>query len=657
MDHNYNKQQTEIPLNELTNEQSEENLQPTLQSIDEHMRMLIGMFAEHGERLAQLEARSSRSTTPIDAAKTQQLNTPMVNRDEDGQHYAFTSVRRDQPKHPRFSVVKEARQSQESLKPYSREDSNEKEPLSEDMEENLLNHRRQSQIYAASQPDPQQRLVQRLEFDQRRVESVSQYFTRRHSLLEHLTFYDYFRWRETANTYQRSFESDWKHTWFDSFHSTIRRQLRIFNFTPWLKDKPIKIENGMRIGAIFVSTDHSSSVGEKLFPSFIKDGHVFNQDTQLSELPIANVVSLLELAVCPFTKVEFRTALIFAMKSNFKIDMKNKDCSLKFKSFERTTSINLVNYYPAYKEFLGQCESFYLSLLDLQRKAKQQGRNSERPTYREAEGLYDTLMFICKSAGATFLCTIMSMIKTRPNPLMQDTLRDIMVKSDPTHQKKINPVYDDEDPYEPAQRVRSLKVLFHLLNAELDAQYFDSHEAYQKLQESLMLDKSIASSHPDGQRLVQTLYLDTRDPFIEQPAGDEIISTLSPEESMPVLQSFTSGSKKSEAVPLANKVCYRGLMGLKCPPDSGKPCPGHNNNSVKDKALAVESLIPRFEDEIKWRQERLAALRKNQVSLRHQTGERRQTANALTLADQHELDNMTVDHEPDPESEMTTDLE
>ena len=322
------------------------------------------------------------------------------------------------------------------------------------------------------------------------------------------------------------------------------------------------------------------------------------------------------------------------MKKRFKIDARVKNCDLDFKGMGQTVTTNFVKHYGAYKEFLGELESFYLSLLELQKKAEKRGRPCERWTFKEAEGVQDTFIYVCKAAGAAYLVSLITMIKIRPNQLMQDTLRELMAGTPVKKRQPANPVFDDEDPYEPSQRLRSGKILIHLLNAQLDAEYTDAYDMHQKMQESITVDKSRAAQYPAGDQLIQSLYLDYgevhgRTELVPEEVT-EILASMPINDDTPTLQAFSGPAKpggKPSAKPSytsqANKVCYRALMGLKCPPESGKPCPGHDNNSEKDKLVALDQMIPRFADEIKWREERLKAMKDTKERMRLASNDRR----------------------------------
>jgi len=84
----------------------------------------------------------------------------------------------------------------------------------------------------------------------------------------------------------------------------------------------------------------------------------------------------------------------------------------------------------------------------------------------------------------------------------------------------------------------------------------------------------------------------------------------------------------------SRQVCNRGLMGIQCPPTNGKPCPGHNNNSPADKLLAVNDMLPRFQQQLAWHTDRVAALEKAKaVLMNNKPRDRRDNAvNNLTRA-------------------------
>ena len=461
--------------------------------------------------------------------------------------------------------------------------------------------------------------VQRLTFDQKKVEPVRVWFNARKATLTNLTFENYLRWDASRRSYERQYPDEWKNNWSESFSGDIRSALYAFNYTPVENSSSRRtMSSDVKMGIIFMQINNDAmrqGISSKFAP-----GSEFSYDTELSTLPLEEVVKLVMLAVTPETKAEFREAFKDAMTKKFTI--KNKACSLNFHKMQETTMFNIATHYQAYVDFLEEANRIYHKLLELRRQALAHDRRADMPRYDDREGTRDLLKAVCKNAGAGYLIHLMNQIRDSPSDVVVNELvkgrRDELDEKRKRAAKVIARYEDQYDNQQAKPKVQSLAELFDLLRLELDDQRRLSKPVMQRMEE---LGGGSSNKEETG-----TLSAMTPRSYHKHAdhGGNSDDSDDSSDNQRTVLQAMGKpaygGRPSATPVDKSKWVCSRALSGLPCPDKDGKLCEGHNNNNPDDKAAYVARQLPIVQEKIRWFKERESALLKSQKAYPSRAG-------------------------------------
>ena len=458
--------------------------------------------------------------------------------------------------------------------------------------------RRNSDMYEEEHAQRVRRTsVQKLEFNQKKVDGVRKYFTDQNGMFLQLTFENYVRWDSVRRTYQRSFADEWDNSWHESFSKDMQRELYTFNYRPTDKAKDRSTFGGdISIGVVFASVKNESPAARR----FLADGIEFNSDTELSELPIANVIDLVMLAVAPDSWVDFRDSFMVHMKKKFKI--RDGDCSLNFKKLPETDCYNFADHYGIFVNFLDEAQRTYHTLLTLQEKAKLNGRTVTFPTYDVVGGSKDMLKLLCKLSGAKYILSLITMIHFNPTDAVTAALKTYR-DEEFTHKKSSKAPRFLDQKYGTTRKLKvmTLDELFTLLRVDMDDEYVTSkpivqrragNAKYYPSETNREMNAMSFSNSQDVRQVDNTkMTLEDTDSQDDSDPPELALAAMTPQRDQ------------------SRYVCIHKLTNRKCP--GADSCIGAKNENPKDKAAYVARELPFAKDKAKYWTETVAALQES----------------------------------------------